>query len=123
MTDKKLDPNSIKNVMDSLLDAFTKEAHESPEYKELEEEHRHFGLGHLFRLTEHRMAQLALHCIDLVEEDLGRNLTKEESDFLFALPYRMKELENKIEKEEGSPGCTDKAYSRTVKSFRDKTLE
>lgn len=113
--------SDIGNVLASTIGALCKAAREramqSDSNERLFEAYQHSGLEGLLRRCSNLMLEHALNTADLIREELGRSLTKEDWNLIQALPLVAREMENEIRETEGFSCCVDKSYQRLAKSI------
>lgn len=109
--------SAIRDVMDAIGVEARKRAKQSESHERLFEAYKHGGIEGLLRRCESAMLEHALNAADLIREELGREIMKEDWELIQALPLVMYTMEKIIRSEEGYSCCVDKTYHRLAKSI------
>ncbi len=104
------DIKPIKEIIDGLADLFTKERKESEPYKDMFSAVTGENYEGLLRKVESRIMEAVLDACIVIESKTGKSAGNEVYEFLLALGYSARELENKIKQAEGTSCCVDKTY-------------
>ena len=118
--EKELDENTLRDMMTTLADAYTKERQRKEPYKELfKAGSTHTGL---LRELKSKMMTHVLDACNIYEERLGMKINKNQYYVLMALPLLAEIAEQDARRNEGASCCVDKAYfmlSEQLKALAD----
>ena len=118
--EEKLNEDTLKNMLTSLVDAFKEERQQTKPYKEMfKAGSTHTGL---LRELESKMTSHVLDACDVYKERHGSKVNKNQFHVLLALPLLIKIAEMDARQNEGMACCVDKAYfmlSEQLKALGD----
>ena len=106
--DKKVNDDTLGDILTALSDAFTKERHKTEPYKEMFKA----GSSHtgLLRELHGRMISHVFDACDVYKKRHGVTINANQYHILLALPLLVKIAEQNAKNNEGLACCVDKAY-------------
>jgi hypothetical protein len=116
---KEVTEESLKQVMQGILEVANKEREESQPYKDLFGLTKENSITGALRDVEHKMTSLALDICHILETKYDIKVTNEKFGLLLALPFVLDRLEKDISAKEGHMCCVDKAFHLVNKILLD----
>ncbi len=115
----EIDKNVFVELFGAIADASKKEQEEkSVVYRDLKAA-KEDSVDHLFSVFDLAASEVTISMADVVQEKYGINRISDDLyNFLSSYNYVFRTLTNKIEKEQGSVCCVDKAYGIMMSHFK-----
>ena len=112
--------NPLEDVMNALAESMDKETPNEITYKDFMAADKESSLYDIFNTFDMASSEPTFIVTKILKQKYGiKRMDDELYWFIREFPVYIDKLERKIEKEEGSVCCVDKAWSRSMKQLKE----